>query len=402
MKQVLLLVTIGAACTAAGLYVGEEGLLRAKPRPGGTSEVRAAGSTVTSLGRLEPADGIFSVGAPVGSRVATLSEGLTEGQTVRRGDVLAVLLGYDEGTAEIALIDAQIAETKDQQKLIEESRKVAREKARIELLRLDRFAALELKAQKSRVALLEANRAQSRADLNRMAEVKGRSVSMQEYQRQELLVRSGEEELASAGALTDKLLASQEIDHEKLELGARESELELKKLDSALHLESLSRQKRLAEAKRDQALVRAPVAGRVLKIFGRPGETVGPKGILQLGDTSRMLVVAEVYETSVGKVRPGQSAEITSPTLPRTLAGRVERVGLTVGKNDVLGLDPASDAYARVVEVRILILGEDDARSAADFSNLQVNVTIRVAKPPAMAAPEGKTPAATRSGSGQG
>src|SRR2546425_1044720 len=43
--------------------------------------------------------------------------------------------------------------------------------------------------------------------------------------------------------------------------------------------------------------VRAPVAGRILKVHARSGERVGPAGIVELGATERMYAVAEVYET---------------------------------------------------------------------------------------------------------
>ena len=46
-------------------------------------------------------------------------------------------------------------------------------------------------------------------------------------------------------------------------------------------------------------LVRTPIAGEVLEVNARPGEVVGPNGIVELGDLSRMIVVAEVYATDV-------------------------------------------------------------------------------------------------------
>jgi HlyD family secretion protein len=83
--------------------------------------------------------------------------------------------------------------------------------------------------------------------------------------------------------------------------------------------------------------------------------------------------VAEVYETDIGRVRPGQRAEVTSPALPGPVGGTVERVGLMVYKNDVLDVDPVADADARVVEVRIRL---DPSQEAAALSNLQVAVRI--------------------------
>ena len=48
-------------------------------------------------------------------------------------------------------------------------------------------------------------------------------------------------------------------------------------------------------------LVRSPIAGEVLAVNSRPGEVVGPDGIVEIGDLGHMIVVAEVYATDVGE-----------------------------------------------------------------------------------------------------
>ena len=99
------------------------------------------------------------------------------------------------------------------------------------------------------------------------------------------------------------------------------------------------------------------------------------KPILKLGDTRAMYAVAEVYETDVGLVRPGQRAKVTSPALSQPLMGTVERVGRMIYKNDVLHVDPAADANARVVEAWILL---EESEAASHLINLQVDVRIEV------------------------
>jgi HlyD family secretion protein len=119
--------------------------------------------------------------------------------------------------------------------------------------------------------------------------------------------------------------------------------------------------------------VRAPIDGQILKIHAREGERVGPEGILEIGETAAMYVIAEVYETDIGRVRVGQRARITSPALAQPLEGAVERIGLRIGKQDVLGTDPVADVDARVVEVEVRL---DDAAPAAHLTNLRVDVVI--------------------------
>jgi HlyD family secretion protein len=101
---------------------------------------------------------------------------------------------------------------------------------------------------------------------------------------------------------------------------------------------------------------------------------------LVVGDTERMRAVAEVYETDIGKVRVGQFAEISSRALPKPVKGRVARIGNMVFKNDVLNVDPAARADARVVQVWI-DLDLDESALAKQLTNLTVDVLITTSQP---------------------
>ena len=128
-----------------------------------------------------------------------------------------------------------------------------------------------------------------------------------------------------------------------------------------------------ARAELERARVTAPAAGLVLDVHARPGERIGPDGILELARVDRMYAVAEVYETDVGRVRAGQRASVTSRALPGPLGGRVEWIRPKVEKQDEIGTDPAARKDARVVEVKVLL---EDSAAAAPFTNLQVEVEI--------------------------
>lgn len=137
----------------------------------------------------------------------------------------------------------------------------------------------------------------------------------------------------------------------------------------------LVREAELVAAKEKLALsqVTAPVTGQVLQIHAREGERIGASGLLDLGQTQKMYVVAEVYETDIGLVAQGQRATITSPALSQPLQGSVERIGNIIGKNDILDLDPVARTDSRVVEVFILL---DDPEAVASLTYLQVDVEI--------------------------
>jgi HlyD family secretion protein len=134
-----------------------------------------------------------------------------------------------------------------------------------------------------------------------------------------------------------------------------------------------------ARADLETALVLSPIDGKVLKINTKDGESVSDKGIVELGNTTEMDVVAEVYETDLDRIQGGLTATITSPALAEPLEGRVYKAGWQIRKNDVLNTDPAADTDVRVVEVRIRL---KDARPVERLTNLQVKVKIMPATAP--------------------
>ena len=128
-----------------------------------------------------------------------------------------------------------------------------------------------------------------------------------------------------------------------------------------------------AQAMLNLSLVKAPKDAQILYVHARPGERVGVEGVVEIGDTSKMYTVAEVYETDIIQVKVGQRASITSPALASPVAGTVEKIGMKVGRMDVLGMDPVAEADARVIEVDILL---DEVEAVQSLTNLQVEVQI--------------------------
>ncbi len=131
-----------------------------------------------------------------------------------------------------------------------------------------------------------------------------------------------------------------------------------------------------AEVDLDLAQVRAPIDGQVIKINTKTGEVVSlDNGVIDLGNTNQMYVVAEIYETDIGRVKVGQSAAIESEAFAGEITGKVESIGLRIAKNDVLGTDPAAKTDVRVIEVKIKL---DDSKQVSGLTNLQVRVKIDI------------------------
>ena len=135
-----------------------------------------------------------------------------------------------------------------------------------------------------------------------------------------------------------------------------------------------------AQADLELAYVKSPIEGQILEINTWSGELVNKtEGIVEMGNTKNMYVVAEVYETDIARIAIGQRAIITSEGIMPKLTGTVDDIGWQIGTKDVLSTDPVADVDARVVEVKIR-LNPEDSKKVASLTNLQVNVIIETSK----------------------
>lgn len=277
---------------------------------------------VSALGRLEPEGGIFRIAAP--STPQSISGGViaelhvAEGDDVDAGALLAV-------TDVKPLYEAAVAKARTELELTRRAAEAARSRA-------DEACVL------AEVAAKEADR------------------------RSSLLERdlSSREETESAQGDATARRAS--CTAARANARVAESAIDVAAATVALH-----------EAELQRAFVRAPFAGRILEVIAHEGEFVGVDGVLEMGRVDRMFAIAEVYETDIGRVRPGQRATVTSDALPGPLTGTVEYIHNKVAKQDEMGTDPAARKDARIIEVEILL---DDSAAAAAYTNLQVEVVI--------------------------
>jgi HlyD family secretion protein len=363
----------------ATLGLSQQGAIQgATPPPAETPAAGGATPLATSvgaLGRLEPAGGVIRVAGPPGERLGELL--VAEGERVVAGQVLARLESYSERLAEREYAAAQLQEARARLEAETRFGQAQIEEARTRLSQLDEPQQLQIRSQEAVVERIRAELADAEANLARFQALwQEGAISQQELDQKALVVRQRQEDLQAAEATLNQLRLARERDLRNAQAQVQAAEAALRRAQAQVQLQSLARNLELAEARLERTLIRAPRAGQVLKIHTRPGEVIAAnQGILELGNTDQMMVVAEVYETDILRVRPGQRATISNRVLPETLQGRVERVGLQIGKKDVLNTDPAADVDARVVEVYIRLDPESSAR-VAGLTNLQVNVAI--------------------------
>ncbi|MGZ3489486.1 MAG: hypothetical protein ACXVBY_21805, partial [Isosphaeraceae bacterium] len=336
--------------------------------------------------------GLISITGVPGARIGEIS--VCEGQVVGANAKLFVLDNYGELDANCEMIEAQRAEAKTLLDLETQSEALLREDLDVEEAQIQQLDPYDRLAQGLKVEALRDAGENARIDSDRLIRLKeaGSSlVSQQEIDAQKLKVRSAKAELDEAEALLKKFDQAQKIARRKIEIQRRRAAIAAEKGRLAARIKSLEASHRAALIQRDQAVVHAVLAGRILRILSRPGETIGAQPVLQMGDTSAMDVVAEVSELQARDL--GRAGPVTMTALGETLHGTIdlEKSRRMVGRNSLFSLDPTVDADRRVILVRIR-LDQRSSQMVADLTNLQVDVEIPLG-PPRRVEPVGSAPA---------
>jgi HlyD family secretion protein len=219
---------------------------------------------------------------------------------------------------------------------------------------------------------------QAQANLNRIA-ASGKQQIAEAQANLRRIQSSGQQQILEARANLSKIEAEtqQQIREGRFTLNkiaeVRPVDVMAAETDINSAIASLKR----AEANLTQAYIRSPQAGQIFEIYARPGEVVGTDGIADIGRTSQMYGVVEVYQSDVPKIRVGQKVEITSSSLAGELQGKVERVGIQVKRQNIINADPTTNIDDRVVEVHVA-LDPDASKKAANFTNLQIQAVIQL------------------------
>jgi len=396
MKRVLLLVGLGLGCAAlgwlardwvlprssgAGETSGEEAAAAAGGNAGGPTKGAARGPV--ALGQLEPAGKVIDLSGLPGDRLDSLA--IEENAEVRKNDPLAYLDSRTFRELELAAARSQRLEAQTRRGA-EEKMADARIAAAKAALNQAKGYESDLKVQQSKVDVLRMNLQMARLTQARLQQLASTDiVTPQDREEQALAVAKAEAELKAAETAVEKGRSAG-----KLAVAAAEADLKaaIAGRDLALStiaIESLEKREQLAREQWERTILRAPCDGTVLKVFLRPGEALGAMPVLQMADRSRIVVLAEVYEGDVKRIRVGQKAKVLSKAFPAPydetgLEGAVLRIGRTVSQPELRRLDPLAEADRHVVEVRV-DLDAPGSKVAADFIHLQVEVQFAPASP---------------------
>ncbi len=330
-------------------------------------------TAVGALGRIEPASEIVSVGSGIADRLESLL--VKRGDLVKKDQIMGYLQSHAEQVAQRDEIAAQLEEAKLRLATEIELDQARIDDATIKWKTVAEVAPLRIEAQLKTIESIEVGIANDKDILHLLGILARKNFTpRRSYDNQQTLVAQEEANLKSAEALLAQMRQEYALDLQGTEAQIRLAKAALERAKADIPIASLTKQLVLAAERVRRRTIYALIDGRVLNVIAHPGELVGgDKTILTMGDTSRMRAVAEIYETDIGRVRLGQGATITSRALDHPVTGTVVEIGQMIFKNDVLNVDPAARADARVVEVRIEL---DDAERTAELTNLTVDVLI--------------------------
>ncbi|WP_414582529.1 ABC exporter membrane fusion protein [Scytonema sp. PCC 10023] len=407
---------VGATAITGGIVfygISQYGMVSQKPAP---VETAPPVKKVTALGRLEPEAEVVNLSAPLaldGDRIAQLL--VKEGENVKAGQVVALLDSRDklqdalsQAQEQVKMAQAKLAQVKAGAK----SGEIFAQKATIE--RLQAQLQSDTIAQEEAIARLEAqwlgDRTAQEATIRRLeAELKNAQAEDQRYQQlykegaesrslfdsKRLTLETAQQQLNEAKAVLNRIntTASKQVREAKVALqrinvtGVKQIKEANATLDKIAEVRPVDVQAAQAEvdnavaavkrAQTDlqQAYIKSPITGEILKIHTRVGEKISDSGIVDLAQTEQMVAVAEVYQSDIGKVKTGQKAVVTGQAFNGELQGTVSLVGLQVNRQNVFSNQPGENLDKRVVEVKIRLTPEDSKR-VAGLTNLQVQTAI--------------------------
>jgi len=299
---------------------------REEPPPEGTQDDRSpvlTGVAFGGNGMVEPAEPETRVAGSVPGRIAKIA--VKEGDHVEQGAVLVEL----EGAVERALLAAAEAD-------------LAGSKAELtRALRGQRSEDVE-------AATADASASRTRAELSASvlartdALAKKGAVSAEELDRAKSAAVADESTFKASDARRRLLLS-----------GSRSEDI----ASARARMTAAAARVEQAKSTMDRLLIKAPIAGEVLRVKYRAGEYYAPQGgeaLLLLGDTSKLRVRMDVDERDIAKIKMGAQAWVVVDAFQgKKFGGKVSEIGRRMGRKNVRTDEPTERIDTKILEIVI-------------------------------------------------
>jgi HlyD family secretion protein len=336
--------------------------------------------TITALGRLAPSGEVIKLSAPTSSSENRVEQLLVkEGDRIKAGQSIAVLDSRDRLQAALAEAEEQVKVAQAKLAVTQAGAKSGEiEAQQAEIARIESERQGNIGAQAATVARLQSELQNAQTEYSRYQSLyREGAVSASGRDTKQLTLDTAQRSVQEAQATLSRIRSTspQELNKARATLAqiAEVRPVDVRSAQAEVNRTIAARNQ--AKTNLAQALVRSPLDGEVFYINTRSGEVVSTDGIAEIGQTRQMQAIAEVYQSDVKKVRPGQRVRVKSDAIPGELTGTVERVGSQVRRQTIINTDPSSNIDSRVVEVHAA-LDPASSQKAAKFTNLQIQVVI--------------------------
>jgi HlyD family secretion protein len=336
---------------------------------------------VTALGRIQPKGEIISVSTSEIGKISRFY--VKEGDYVKTNQIIADLDSLErrqlavevaQGDLEVSLANLLVVQSGSKQGLIDAQQlKINQLQAQLQGEIATRQAAIDRLTTEKQQAESDFIRNKVLADDGAIA-----TAALESYQLQVQVARKKlQEAIASRQGNLETL--EQQIQAEKAVLNQlvevrpvdiQQAQAQVNRAESAL---------KQAQKNLEISIIRSSIDAQVLKINTRVGESVNSgKNIVDLGQTQQMIAIIEVDESDISRVQLGQKVIIQSETNTFTgqLNGTVSQIGLQVGRNSTIPINPINETSEKVVQVYVKLEPQDSQR-VAKLSNVQVLAIIK-------------------------
>jgi ABC exporter DevB family membrane fusion protein len=316
----LLYAGAGVAAVAGLNLAAFAGRSPSPPANAAANSTAAVRAVVAGPGRVEALSEDVRVSAQLGGKLRAVM--VEEGDRVSAGQLLAVLEN-DDYRARVQSAQAELrAREADARRVVNGARDQERREAAASLQEAE--------------AVLD----HARLDHQRRRDL----FTEQVISRAEM--DQAEEQIRVATARVEALRQRRAL----VDADAREEDASRASSDVALAKARLDE----ARAMLEKTFVRAPISGIVLRRHRRAGESVSTQfdsPIVTLADRSIIRIRVDVDETDIGRVSLGQPAYVTAEAFgTRRFAGKVVRIGQTLGKKNVRTDEPTERVDQKVLE----------------------------------------------------
>lgn len=335
---------------------------------------------IAALGRLEPEAEVIRVSTPMtleGDRILELR--VKQGDRVKAGQIIAVLDSRDrlqdalqQAQEQVRVAEAKLAQVKAGAK----SGEIQAQQASISRLQADRQG--EIAAQSAEISRWQSEVRNAQAEYDRFQTLyREGAIAASNLDSKRLALETAQAQLNQARAkqnqAADSLQAQLREAQANLDRVAEVRPVDVQAAQTEVR-SAIAAMKR-AETELEQAYIRAPMNGQILKVHARIGEKIGESGIAELAQNDNMVAIAEVYQSDITHVKVGQSAVVTGQAFSGELRGTVSQIGLQVNRQNVFSNQPGENLDRRIIEVKIRLTPEA-SQKVSQLTNLQVQTAI--------------------------